>query len=209
MTTKVEIWNLALRHVRAATVGHPDELTVNAMTCKQFYDLCKGMALSEEPWGFATRWQVLPQMDPGATHWLAAYQLPAGFLRLWGVRRPQEPGLASLPSHDFPAMPAESDYEILYDPATQQQVMYCNIDSAEALVTTTVDEAQMPPLFVSALSHLLAGHIAVTLAGVELGTKLQARQNELYTLAMTSAASQDASHRSLSRGTSKYITARR
>ena len=208
MATKVEIWNLALRHIRAATVGHPDELTVNALTCKQFYDLAVGMALSEVPWSFATRWMALPPVDPGILPWRSAYQLPDGFLRLWGIRRQTDATLVSLPSYDFPEFPGETDYEISYDPTTQTPVLYCNIDTAEVEVTTRVNEALFPPMFVSALSHLLAAQISVPLSGVDLGMKLQARQNDLYSMAMSSASSQDASHSSQARRTSKYITAR-
>lgn len=203
---KTGIWNLALGHVRAAPVGSHSEFSAAALACQNFYDLCLGLALAEAPWRFATGWQVLAQTAETVPGWGYTFSLPNDFVRLWKA----SPLLLDADPYIYSTESVpDAQHEMVYCSALAAQVVAADEDAIIAQVTTKVAEGLFSPAFCSALSHLLAAHIAVPIAGVELGRILRKENMDAYLTALAAATVQDASHHNQERRVSRYEAARR
>jgi hypothetical protein len=194
----VALWNLALGHVRAAPVGSVDEFSRQALACKNVWDFVRASALSEAPWRFATRRYELAELAQESPEWAHVYALPAGFLRAWTVSAREVPKHVPAP---------EIEYEILADESGNSR-LFSNYEGIRAKITTDVEVGRYTHTFSAAVAHLLAANIAVPIAGIELGTRLQQAQMEMYRMAIGAASSEDASHHRIEPRKSKYISAR-
>ena len=80
---KVQICNIALGWLGGNPIMSVDDLSTEAMLCKQNYDLAREFTLEARDWSFAKDRYVLLPMDPGPpfeySHW---FQLPAGYSRV-------------------------------------------------------------------------------------------------------------------------------
>lgn len=217
MTTKVEIWNLALGHVRAQPVGAENEDSAAARTCATYYPTVLEMALSESPWKFATRWMNLPLLTDKTEGWDYAYQLPADFLRVWRVRTNDcFSGPGFLPENSDVCPPAnrmrteygEWSYDLVPLGAGMDYSLVANITPLSAKITFVVDEGLFPAPFVMALSHLLAVYIAVPLSGIEVGGVSRDKQFNMYRSALAAANEGDSAHQQIRRPPSRYIDVR-
>lgn len=202
MTTKVELWNLALGHIRAAPVLSDTEQSVPAQYCRQFYQLCLDTVLTRAPWTFSTAWVPLALLATPQYGWEYSYATPTGFLRIWGVT----PAGGREPSVE--ASEKESPFALSYDAGTSNRVLSTHTPCSAVHVSYRVDIALLPPDVVLAVSHLLARYLSVPLAGADAGTKLMGDQNKLYEDAFLRATGIDATMRNLENPEVKYISGR-
>ncbi len=153
MASEVDIVNLALSRLGdSATVSSisPPEGSAQAEHAARFYPIARNSLLELHPWGFATRREPLAMLTSGSTAWTFAYATPAGMLAPFSV-------LANDATDDTTgAQPyiIESDdggARILYTDQADAVLRYA------ALVT---DTTRFSPLFIDALSWLLASHLA-------------------------------------------------
>ncbi len=154
MATVVDICNLALSHLGdKATVAsiEPPEGSPQASHCSRFYPVARDFMLEAHDWGFNTaRAQLADQSvaTPPPSPWQFAYALPANCLRLLSVLPPD----------------ADSDdrrQAYVRETAGGADLIYCNQSDAVARYTWRVlDPTRFSPLFVDAVSRLLASYLA-------------------------------------------------
>ena len=202
MTTKVELWNMALGHIRAAPVQSDVETSVPAQYCRQFYQVCLDEALMRSPWTFSTAWTPLAEIVLAGPSWAHAYAIPSGFLRIWGV---------SMEGDGVPSTKAafsEPRFSVEYAPSLGARVILTQMPVSAAQVSYQVDVAQLPPDVVLMVSHLLARYLSIPLAGAEVGAKLMSDQNKLYEDAFRRATAIDATQRNLFTASVEQVTGR-
>src|SRR5690625_602373 len=82
---KVEIWNLALGHLRAGVVQSEIERTAVREYCERYYYVCKKSLLSEGAWSFATTYVALASRSETPEGWAGACVLSEGSVRVWSL----------------------------------------------------------------------------------------------------------------------------
>lgn len=153
MPSAVDICNLALARLGDdATVSSidPPEGSAQAEHCKVFYPMARDTMLDAHAWSFITTRKALAELDetPPAG-WLYTYAKPSGAIKLLAV-------LAADALDDSDPQPFIS--EILPDGT---EVILSNTPNAVLRYTIRqTDPTHYPPLFVDALSMLLASHLA-------------------------------------------------
>lgn len=160
MASAVDICNLALSHLgEAGTVSAitPPDGSAEARACARFYPIARDIALCHPraAWGFATKRVTLSQLEdaePPAT-WLYAFGLPSDFGRAIKVLIP---GSADeLDAQQF-------DIEALEDGTV---VLYANFeDPTLVYIAKITDTTKFSPLFVDAVSFLLASYLVGPIA---------------------------------------------
>jgi len=197
---KVEIWNLALGHLRAGVVQSEIERTAVREYCERYYYVCKKSLLSEGAWSFATTYVALASRSETPEGWAGAFVLPEGYLRVWSV-------------HEKGCGPYEGElglpFELRYNIDKKATDLVTNIPAPIARVTMDVEESVLPHGIVIALSHLLAANLSVPLAGAAAGARFQKEQMEWYERALAAAHSIDSTDRRQPRRESKSVLARR
>lgn len=76
----VDICNLALIRLGAATIASLDETSTEAVKAKAVYDHVRDATLRALPWGWATRARALAQTTHSVPPWAFAYAYPADCL---------------------------------------------------------------------------------------------------------------------------------
>lgn len=151
MSSEVEICNLALSHIGdEAEIADLNEASAQAKNCSQFYPQCRDELVAMRDWTFARRTEKLVlRADAALDGWEFAYAMPNDALV---VRRVFPEGFND-PYCDFP-FSIETD-------ADGDPIIYSNSENAFAAFSKRVTDAgRFPPLFVTALSFLLAARIA-------------------------------------------------
>jgi hypothetical protein len=155
MASKVDICNLALSHIAQAvniTSIEPPDGSAFAEHCAQHYPTARDMCLEMHEWTFATTRQVLSAVDLPAevSQWRYAYDYPTGVIRPLAILLPQC-------TDDTQGQP----YRIEVDALTDDRIILTNVqDATMKYIRRNDDPVQYTPLFVIALSWLLAHFIA-------------------------------------------------
>ena len=152
MASVVDIVNLALSHLgEDATVSSidPPEGSAEAEHASVFYPMARDALLEMHEWRFATKRVLLALTSSDTFEWSYAYALPSGMLR----------ALAVLPETSSAEGDGE-DFDQQLD-ADSAQIILTNCEDASLKYTARVaDTTRFPPLFVEALSWLLASYLA-------------------------------------------------
>ncbi len=145
MASMISIWNLALGHIgQDANVSDPNEQSMEAEYCRNFYPVARDTALEDFAWTFASKRANLGLLSSTQEPWLYAYALPADCLKPRRVL-PQEPC---------------NDQENLHF-LVENGVVYTNVKDAVLVYTYNLtDTTKFSPKFVLALSRLLASFLA-------------------------------------------------
>lgn len=186
MANEVRICNLALSRLGDdATVAslNPPEGSAQAEHCANFYPLALGSLLEMHEWSFATRTQPLAQLAQAApAPWIAAYALPGGCIKVIELvpRSGGVPNSAPVPY----ALEAGAD---------GQRILFTDLHDASIRFIVRVDDAQQyPPLFIDALSWLLASHLAGPIIKGDVGQKMAHDCLRQFMLALSLAKISDA-----------------
>ena len=154
----VKIGNMALSHVGvSSTIESLTENSVEAAQISLWYDFSREQALEMLDWNFARKRQTLAShaddpADDGV--WAFRYQYPADALMARTLVNPAGPDADAIP---FEVENSEdgSDKSILTD-----------LDEAVLVYTFNLqDTGLFSPMFIEALSYLMAHHIAFALTG--------------------------------------------
>ena len=213
MASVVDICNAALSHIgdsaNVASIDPPDG-SAQAGYCATFYPLALSALLEMASWSMATvRSLLAPVANPSKT-WRHAYAYPSGVINLISVLP-----LCALddysanfgerhhdwnsPQPDF-ANPAENMY--MPQPyATEQdgegnQLILTNVCDAVLRYTIQVDDpTKFSPLFVMALSYLLASMLAGPIIKSDAGATMSAAMLTKFQAFKVQATSSDANQR--------------
>lgn len=188
MASEVDICNLALARLGDdATVASidPPEGSAQAYHCARFYPMARDTMLDMHNWSFATTRARLALLDitlPDA--WAYAYARPSSAVKLISV-------LEDGASEDGVAQ--QFEHEILTDGT---RVIYTNVEDAWLRYTVRpTDPTVFSPLFVDALSMLLASHLAGTLIKGADGAAMSRQWLQFWRATMGAAVNADASQR--------------
>jgi len=153
MATEISICNLALAHLGdEATVASidPPEGSAQGTHCATFYPMARDALQDTHAWEFCTTRATLSLLSAAPlSGWLYAYARPSAAVKILGL---------FLPGSADDSSPQAYETEILTDGA---KVIYSNTAAPVCRYTIQVtDPSKFPPLFVLALSWLLASHLA-------------------------------------------------
>ncbi len=144
MAAKVDIYNMALVHVGAATITSVDDAVKGTTILNVFYESVRDRVISMFPWSFAIAQATLVQLASAPTYGYAdAYQLPSGCLSVLGTNQ-------------------DIDYRI-----TSGGVLECDFDDVEigeSLCLEYIKQITDESLFPSAFVKLLALDLALEVA---------------------------------------------
>lgn len=219
MTGKVDIANMALSHIRAGRINSFEESSAQAEQCRLFYDICRDQCLEDAPWGFATRLEPLALLDPddfSIFNWRYCYAKPADCLLIQRLVLN-----FTTVSQDSSAVVSRFDDCNFLQPDLNRQVQYevFDIDDTEVIAANdpdlrikfnvkVTDVNKFSSSFKLGLSHLLAAHLAVSLAGVEKGQALRKDSLTLYRSLINDAVARDLNERYTPVPDSEFITIR-
>jgi hypothetical protein len=153
MVSEVQLCNMAVGHLgRAGNIQaiRPPDGSVEADLCAQFYDQARDEVTERHTWPWATQRAnlALLAVNP-VTSWLYAYSLPNNILRMVAVYLPEE--IDDTNTQLFAVEAAADGSAILYTNAAL---------AVGKFVVSVADTSKFTPLFVSAVSWLLAHYIA-------------------------------------------------
>lgn len=174
---ETSICNLALGELGAAAITGLDEASQEARVCNRFYAQTRDEVLRGHPWNFATKRVALSRLAAApAFGWSYAYQLPTDFIRArsWNNRDVW--------------IGAGVDYFQI-----EQDQLLSNDDASNLrYVFRQTDATKFDPLFVNALSIMLASKISPAITGsANLSQQLMAKYNFVISQARRIDASED------------------
>lgn len=145
MASVVGIWNLALSHIgQNANVSSPNEQSMEAEYCNQFYPIALNVMLEDFPWTFASKRANLALLSTTIEPWRYGYALPSDCLKSRKVL-PQEP------CHE----------EEFFQFMVENGVVCTNVENAQMVYTYNLtDTTKFTTEFTHALTRLLASYIA-------------------------------------------------
>ncbi len=183
MVSKVDIGNLALSHLGdTANVSDFEEQSANSDHLKMWYAIALNSMLEMHAWKFAQRRQLLAELASPPEHgaWGFVYQAPADALKIHAVLM-QEGG-----DQDSQPFITESDSQ-------GNTLVFTNIQPAIARYTALIDDTtKFSPLFVDALSWLLASYLAGPVIKGDAGVAAGTRCFEVFLTQNARAAASDA-----------------
>jgi hypothetical protein len=220
MPSAVDICNTALSHIgdtaNVSSIDPPDG-SVQAGYCKTFYPIAVNSLLEMATWGFSTKRVALAAVANPSSTWLYAYACPSDSINLIavlpsGALDDYSQNFATLGSSAAFAMggPAFPDFEFanpadnFYAPQPYSveiddegnSIILTNCDSAVLRYTQAVsDPTKFSPLFVMALSYLLASMLAGPIIKGEAGATMSGAMLTKFQAFKIQATSSDANQR--------------
>lgn len=180
--SEVQIGNLALGHLGTrTTIQSLTEESVEAAAINLWYDFVRRQLLSDGHWSFARKRVTLASHseDPPENIWAYRYQYPADCIE---IRRIENEYVNSN-DDNIP-------YEVEMDSTEDSRSILTDMD--DAAIVYTFDQTNpetYSPMFVNAMAHLLASHIAMAVTGKRA---LKDANREDYLIWKTMALAADA-----------------
>lgn len=207
MASVVDICNLALSHLgdRATLASiDPPEGSAQADHCARFWPIARDEAISQFDWGFASRsaeTALLADLVQDDSRWRYAYARPADYLVARELTYPN--GEITVWDHNSP----------LFEEGTLADgtpVLFAATDLAALRYTRRVaDASRYPPLFVSAVSYLLASYLAGPVVKGRSGVGMADKMMAMWRAKLGEAETLDANQRhSTTRFTPAAVRAR-
>jgi len=189
MASEVSISNLALSHIGdRATVSSidPPEGSAQAEHCAMFYQIARDEVLNDHAWSFCTMRGELAAESVAVEGFDYAYVLPSDVLV---VREVMPAGYSEINRAQGQSIP----FEVETHPTTGNTVVLTNQPNAiirwSSKVTTV---ARFSPMFISALSRLLATYLAGAIIKGPRGVQIGEGQYRLYLAQLARAKEIDA-----------------
>lgn len=212
MASAVDICNLALGYLGdAATVSSidPPEGSAQATHCARFYPIALAAMLEMHPWSFSTVRTALTQITNPSDTWAYAYAAPSDVINMLAVLPPDalDDYSAGVPLPDVqpvlagPMLQGSGYTPQPFSPETLldgQDIILTNQPSAVLRYTRYVsDTAKFSPLFVTALSYLLASKLAGPLIKGDAGRAEAKAQLQQFVYWYGQARDSDSSQRKI------------
>jgi hypothetical protein len=212
MASIVDICNLALSHLGDdATVSSisPPEGSAQAEHCARFYPIARNTLLEMHQWNFASKRATLAQVANPWPEWEYAYALPADCLVALSVMPPDAqddyatrvvPTDSPLWAHNYSPVVAAGRYVpqpySLEMDAAGNEILLTNQENAHLRYSYIVtDTTKFSPLFIIALSHLLASYLAGPVLKGDTGIQISRQQMATAMGYLAQARTSDANQR--------------
>jgi hypothetical protein len=190
VASEVEICNLALSHLGdEATVASldPPEGSAQAEHCARFYPVARNALLEMHTWNFSTRRIVLAELDADTWSWDFGYAYPAECLKIISI-------LPYESTSDDETQPFDTE-----STSTGDQIILTDTEAATCRYTALVtDTTRFSPLFVEALSRLLASYLAGPIIKGDSGRKASQEQLQIFNQVFARASTSNANQRKVS-----------
>lgn len=208
MASEVDICNLALANLGdVATVSsiNPPEGSAQAEHCQRFYPIARDSLLEMHPWGFATKRTTLALLGSSWPEWKYCYAQPSDMLNALAV-------LSDTAANDY-SVPIPQPYSNIatvnagqgfYTPQPFScetlddgtEVIYTDVENATLRYTARVeDSTKFSPLFVEALSWLLASKLAGPILKGDAGAAMAKNCMQSFLVTYSKATVSDANQR--------------
>lgn len=214
MASEVDICNTALSHLgsdaQISSISPPDG-SREAGYCKRFYPLARKEMIEQHNWSFALKRQRLAQVTNNSIGWLYAYALPGDCLKPVRVITAQLYANIFQAPESYPAPIYASFDDSAQAPYTvEDNVLYSNEPEAVLLYKRdVVDTSRFTPMFVNALSYMLASYIAGPIIRGKDGSSTAQGLRELARSIGSQAAISNSNMQSSTAGhTAGHLTAR-
>ena len=185
MASEVDISNLALGYLGDdATVSSldPPEGSAQADHCAKFYPITRDSLLEMHEWGFATRRIALADLGSDWPQWAYGYAKPNDALKCLAVLDPNA------------IDDADPQHYVLESLSDGSGLIYTNQENAVLRYMARVtDPTRFSPLFVEALSWLLASKLAGPVLKGETGATAAKATYKMFNTVMAQATTSDAS----------------
>jgi hypothetical protein len=210
MASDVDICNLALAHLGdAADVASidPPEGSAQADHCARWYPIARDQLLEKHTWSFATKRVQLAQLGNAWPEWQYIYAVPDDCLRVFAVLPPNatDDYSVGLPlprptTYDYFDAPTQQyvpqDFVTEADADTGDVILYTNVPQAVGrYIARVTDTTKFSPLFVQALSRLLASYLAGPVIKGQEGMQVATGQYRAFLLALSEAITADSNTR--------------
>lgn len=185
MASSIDIANLALSHLGdSASISDFDEGSAQADHCGRFYPIARDALFELHDWSFATRRVALALIsDPPTSTWEFAYTLPSGYIKAIAV-------LAEAAADD------QGQGFVIEADDNGNGIVFTNVENATMRYVKRIeDTARFSPLFVNALSRLLASYVAGPLIKGSEGASVAKQQYSAFAAEMGAAAGSDSNSR--------------
>lgn len=209
MSTPVDIANLALAHLgESATVSSidPPEGSAQATHLARFYPIARDCMQKAYPWEFCTKRTTPATLDSESSAYLYAYAIPNNALQVFSVLPPEADddyvaqfNLSALTYSPIPELAAQQSSTRVPQNFTRetlddgQQVIYTDVKNAVIRYSIRVtDSARFDPLFVMALSRLLASYVAGPVIKGQRGRDESKHQYQMFLAELGIARTADA-----------------
>lgn len=192
MASEVEVCNLALANIRAASINDLNESSLQAQICKLKYPFCRDFMLENAPWNFAHRLKPLSVLTDEIFNWAYVYQYPSDCLRInhlvlnFQEVEQQQPGFRSRfydPLFPKPDLSKQVKYQV-YNIGTGtsgNKVIAANETELRIDYRAKIEDPNKFSFeFIMALSHFLAAEIAIPIVGGEMGRQFRSDSIQLY-----------------------------
>lgn len=184
MTSATDICNLALGHIgQKADVESisPPEASIRAQNSAIFYPIARDALQELHAWSFNTRRATLAEVTNDLDSWAFAYALPSLCVKPLGVL--------------LPGATDDSAYQPFASETTDdgEEVIYTNVEDAVLRFQVKVtDTSKFTPLYVTALSWLLASYLAGPILKGQAGSKVAREALQQFRVEFGAAASSNA-----------------
>jgi hypothetical protein len=208
MASAVDICNLALAHLGdVATVASidPPEGSAQAEHCQRFYPIARDSLLEMHSWGFSTKRATLALLGSNWPEWRYAYACPNDMLNVLAVLDKEAADDYSVPiPQPYSNIATVNAGQGFYTPQpfsvealdTGAQVIYTNVENATLRYTARVtDTTRFSPLFVEALSWLLASKLAGPILKGDAGAAMSQNCMRMFLSVYGRATASDSNQR--------------
>lgn len=220
MANEVEIANLALANIRAASINSFTENSLQAQICKLKYAFCRDFMLKNAPWNFAHRIKPLSLLTDEIFNWAYVYQYPSDCLYInrlimnFEKINQDTAGIVSrIYARDMPLpnLDRQVEYQV-YNIGTGtagNRVIASNETELRIDYRAKVEDPNLfGPEFIMALSHFLAAEIAIPIVGAELGRQIRSDSLQLYQEYVDAAMQSDLNESYTPPTDSEFVTVR-
>lgn len=210
MASEVDICNLALAHLGdVATVSsiYPPDGSAQASHCARFYPIARDAMQEQHNWNFCTRRIALAYAPTNpSSSWEYAYAVPSAILNYLAVLDPDARDdysvgvqMAGVGPYSAPVVGlgvyTPQQFAVETDGAGNEIILTNQEDAVLRYTVLVTDTTQFPPLFTTALSHLLASMLAGPVLKGEVGRAEAKAQLQLARAYSSQAEASDASQR--------------
>ena len=184
MASAVDICNLALSHLgdeaTVSAISPTPDGSVQAMHCARFYPIARDSLLEMHPWKFALRRVDLSALAVNSYGWAFAYATPK-CIKALSVLAPDDDTNAK--SQPYEMASASDGTEIILTNLNEAQLLY---------IAQVTDTTKFSPLFVDALSWLLASYLAGPIIKGDTGMQIARNCYTNFRMAFSLATVSDA-----------------